>query len=160
MKRSGSLRRKTPLRTRTPLVGGGPLQRSARLTRTAIQNRRRQERRPEEVRARQLLAARSLGVCEGCGQRPATDWAHRVARSQQGLWCPSNGLHLCSDLAAPDGRRGCHERAHASPTWARERGWILRSTDDPLTFPALLARHGRVQLRPDGSVAPVERNAA
>lgn len=43
---------------------------------------------------------------------------------------------------------------------AREMGWILRSTDDPATFPVVHAWLGVVLLRADGTVEPVEEDAA
>jgi hypothetical protein len=108
---------------------------------------------PEERNARKVVRARSGGLCEGCGVRPARDWAHRVGRGQQGRWCASNGLDLCNPA-------GCHDRAHASPSWARERGWILLSTQDPATEPALLAGRGWVLLNNDGTTERVEKRAA
>jgi len=97
----------------------------------------------EERAARKAVRARSGGICEGCGERPARDWAHRVGRGQGGPWCASNGLDLCNP-------GGCHDRAHASPEWARSMGWILRSGQDPTASPALLAGRGWVLLRDDG----------
>jgi hypothetical protein len=142
------MKRGSPMRR----TGFTPAQRATRLTRTAKASKRAKVS-PEERSARKTVALRSQGVCEGCGERPAHDWAHRVGRGQQGRWCASNGLHLCNP-------GGCHDRAHASPLWARERGWILLSTQDPEREPALLAGRGWVYLRPDGSVAEAERGAA
>jgi hypothetical protein len=106
--------------------------------------RKAPQRTSEEALARRVVALRSLGVCEGCGQRAAQEWAHRIARSQMGRWCPSNGLHLCS--------AGCHARAHANPAWARDMGWILRAGSDPAAAPVWLAAHGWALLDPDGGI--------
>jgi hypothetical protein len=106
----------------------------------------------EERRARKLVRARSGGVCEGCGQAPATNYSHRIGRGVGGRWCPSNALDLCGS-----GITGCHGYVGARPKAARdERGWRLRSTDDPLTFPVLHAVHGLVLLDADGGFRPVE----
>lgn len=144
LKRKTRLVAKTPLQAKTPLKSSGFLKRGAFVAKTAIKAKRPKVS-PEERAARKAVAARAQGVCEGCGLRPSHDWAHRVGRAQQGPWCASNGLALCNP-------GGCHDRAHASPQWARERGWILLSTQDPTTTPALLAGRGWVYLHPDGSV--------
>lgn len=115
--------------------------------------RRPARRTSDETHARQLVRQRSDGTCEGCGLRPASEWSHRVSRAHSGPWSASNGLYLC-------GPGGCHAAAHASPLWARERGWILRSTDNPLTVPAWHARHGWVLLDDAGGFAPVAEVAA
>jgi hypothetical protein len=146
VKRGQPLRRFTPLTAVTPLHrGDGPL-------RTAL-TRKPPQRSTEEARARRLVRARSMGICEGCGRRGAQEFAHRIARSQMGRWCPSNGLHLCS-------HGGCHQRAHANPAWAREMGWILRSGSDPATCPVWTAGRGWVLLNPDGSVTAVPSGEA
>lgn len=105
---------------------------------------------PAEREARAVVTARSGGWCElgifCSGGAYATDWSHRIGRAQLGPWNAANGGDAC---------RLCHEWAQTHPTEARERtGWILRSTDDFLTFPVHHAVHGWVQLRPDGSTRP------
>lgn len=156
MKRTGDWGRNVPLTSTTPLSRSTPLPRSRVRTLAEVRASRPTVSR-EERHARKLLAARSGGTCEGCGRAPATDYAHRVGRAQGGLWCPSNALHLCGGLAAALARPGalsCHAWSHANPTEARSVGWLLRSTDDYLTFPALLPVHGLVLLRPDGTFTP------
>jgi hypothetical protein len=147
------MRRSPMAGRRTPLTAVTPLRRTAGPVRTPMA-RRAPQRTTQEAEARRLVALRSLGICEGCGRHAAQDWAHRIARSQMGRWCPSNGLHLCA-------RGGCHDRAHASPVWAREMGWILRSGSDPATEPVWLAAHGWVLLALDGSMtsAPTRETA-
>lgn len=158
MKRT-RLQRKTPLRAKSPRVGSTPSQRAARIVRAAI-GRKRRRVTAEERSARAIVGRRSAGVCEGCGVRPATDWAHRVGRGQQGGWSPVNGLHLCSDLAAPDGLRGCHEWSHSRRAHAEDLGWIVPSTADPATVPVWHARFGWVLLLEDGDVVKAGEVAA
>lgn len=108
----------------------------------------------EEREARRLVRERSEGTCEGCGRAPATDYAHRVGRAQGGPWCPTNALHLC---------RPCHSWSHAWPVEARSVGWLLRSHDNPQTFPALLHGRGLTYLTTDGDyrpAPPIEGDAA
>ena len=115
-----------PLERRTPLKPGGGLARVPLQTRRAPASRPKPARRdPGEVNARRVVTARSRGLCEACGA-PATDWAHRIARSQGGPWAASNGVHLC---------RRCHAACHAAPLQAIEVGLILRSWQDPRTVP-------------------------
>lgn len=58
-------------------------------------------------KARRFVYARSGGQCEvrilGVCLGRATNWHHRINRSQGGLWLPSNGLHVCGS-----GTHGCH----------------------------------------------------
>lgn len=136
MKRGGWLARVTPLRSRS----------RSRLTRSSAPRSVRTVT-PEERRARALVRERSGGACELCA-RPATDWSHRKRRSQGGLWCPSNGLHLC---------RADHSRVDNScdpvPVFS---GWHVPSWGDPETTPVYLPRHGWVLLRPDGGLTPCD----
>jgi hypothetical protein len=90
------------------------------------------------------------GVCLG----RATNFSHRVGAAHGGPYSAVNGLDACGS-----GTTGCHGWATHNRTAARERGWILRSTDDPATFPVDHARFGLVLLSVDGSVVPVEEAA-
>lgn len=150
MKRGKPLARRTPLRSKTALVGSTPSQRASRLARKPMQRKRQQATR-EEREARELLRARSAGTCELCGREPATDAHHRVNRSQGGRWEITNLLHLC---------RREHQHVTVNPAVAYERGWSVRSTNDPAAVPVFLAGHGWSLLRPDGSVAPFEKRKA
>lgn len=96
----------------------------------------------DEKRARAIIDERSQEVCEICGQARATDWSHRKARSQGGLWCPTNGLDAC---------RRCHSFAHDNPNWAKARGIFVEPHADPATVPAR-TRHGLVLLHEDGTM--------
>lgn len=114
----------------------------------------------EEKRARRLVYARSGHVCEGCGQARAAEWAHRVRRDV-GPWCPANGLHLCNDLSARPGKRGCHEwSSRVERARGEALGWVLHTSRDYLTTPVWLPAHGLVLLGADGSITPTERSAA
>ena len=144
MKRGGPLARTTPLQ-RTPLVRhtelhrGGPLARSGALARSTPLAARRTTPRlvvadmpdgiGEDV-AKDRVARRSKGWCEmrvpGFCRRRATNWCHRKAHGQGGLWQASNGLDGCGS-----GTTGCHGWCHSNPAAARERGWMLLSTEDP-----------------------------
>lgn len=172
MKPGKPLERRTPLRSHTPLKQGGELSRSTPLPRSPMprtpvvrtEAEVRASRRPlvtlEERRARRLVKARVVdGLCEGCGRWPAADYSHRVRRGP-GAWCPSNALALCSDLTTPAGVQGCHPWAHSNPDRARELGWLLRTTDDPLTTPAVLAWRGWFLLADDGGLTPYTEEAA
>jgi hypothetical protein len=129
-----------PLR-RTPLVSVSALARSPFVAKPA-------KRSPEENRAKTALRRRSGGRCEGCGRAEATDAAHRLARSQGGLWHVVNLLHL---------DRPCHRWQHDNPEMARSVGWTVRRGQNPATTPALLHAVGLVLLGADGSLTPIER---
>lgn len=171
LRRTGPPQRKTPLTSSKPLSRGSSLPRSP-LVRKAPEKpvdwvRRSKplsSARPKvsdaEKRARELVYARSGWVCEGCRQARAAEWAHRVTR-RVGPWCPANGLHLCNDLTARPGKRGCHEWCHGKDRPEAEAlGWILRTTHDYLTTPVWLPAHGRVLLGTDGSIATAQEVAA
>ncbi len=145
------MKRGSPLSRYTPLVSSVPLARTGRLRTLAEFRAHRPVITPEERRARGIVRARAEGLCEGCRREEATDYAHRVGRAQGGIWCPSNALHLGV---------ACHRWSHTEPIMARSVGWLLRSTDDPATFPALLPVVGLVLLTPDGSTVPVDRSTA
>lgn len=105
------------------------MRRSGRLDRRVPLPRSRRAMSADEQLARDVVGLRSRGDCEsGCG-RPGTDWSHRVARSQGGPWCPSNGLLLC---------RWCHDWCHRHPEHATAAGLMLLSGSDPTICPAWL----------------------
>lgn len=104
-----------------------------------------------EKRARQALRARSGGVCEMCGSRPATDAHHRKNRSQGGLWSPENLLHLCHQH---------HMHVTTHPAIARENGWSVSAYRDPAVEPVWLAGRGWSVLRPDGAITSCGEGAA
>ena len=101
------------------------------------------KRTPEEHRARRLVTERSGGLCETCLTERATDYSHRIRRSQRRLWCPSGATHQCG---------GCHRATDRGDATVIRKGWHLKPWQDPLTTPIYLARRGWVLLRADGSV--------
>lgn len=86
-----------------------------------------------EAEARTVVAGRAMGRCEVC-RRQANNWAHRVARSQGGLWTPSNGVLMCGS-----GTTGCHGWCHHNRPDARTGGWILDAGADPREVAVWLA---------------------
>jgi hypothetical protein len=68
----------------------------------------------------------------GCGQR-AVNVHHRLNRSQGGVWCPSNALHLDGS-----GTTGCHGRIGANPEWAYAEGLLIHRGQDPRLVPVRL----------------------
>lgn len=88
-----------------------------------------------ETRCRQIVAFRSHRVCEGCCRQVATEMSHRRARSQGGLWIPSNIQHLCHD---------CHHWVEMNPTAAHEVGWRLWAGEEPELTPVLMNGRRRV----------------
>ena len=77
-------------------------------------------------RAYTLVAVRSDGVCEGCGQASAIQMHHRKYRSRGGDTSPDNVLHLCL---------GCHRRAETPE--GHEDGWSVHRWDDEQHVPVL-----------------------
>lgn len=69
-----------------------------------------------ESESRQIVMQRAGGRCESCGAVAPLEWSHRKARSQGGLWTPSNGIGAC---------RVCHSYFHANPEEARANGWFV-----------------------------------
>jgi hypothetical protein len=99
-----------------------------------------------EAEGRAAVLERSWGRCELCGRAAPEAWAHRVARSHLGAWCPLNGLALC------EGPEGCHPWTHRNPGLARAGGWIVPGWGDPRAVPVWLRRPegaGWWQLRVD-----------
>lgn len=137
--RSGLSSGNKPLTTRKPLQGRGASRRSRnpipRDKATPRQNPMRSSRpktSAQERDCRELVHSRSRGRCELCARQGVPlEKAHRVGRSQSGLWVPSNILDLC---------HRCHTWNHAHPTIAYESGWHLRHTADALVEPVLLTK--------------------
>lgn len=95
-----------------------------------------------EKKARQLVRDRSGGICERCSQARATEWQHRVNRSQGGTWSAENGLDLCSP---------CHRYVTGNWTESEANGWTVRGEDDPAERPVLIQNGSRwVYLTTDG----------
>lgn len=141
---------------RTSALRRGALLRQSELTRRAGVKAKRPTVTATERKARAAVRARSGGICEVCGRAPATNFQHRQGKAQMGAWSAENGLAVCGQGNAT----GCHGRIHQNPALAYERGWSVRSTDDPASSPVWLAGRGWHYLRADGSTQPVDGGAA
>lgn len=146
MKRGGPLARLTPLITTTGM-------RRSRWARTAREPTPKPPRRhtgpTREVV--QLVAYRSSGCCEVCGNDWATQQHHRRPRGMGSTRrADANGaanlLALC---------QRCHADIESKRNWAIVHGRLLQQHQDPATTPVLL-RHGWVLLTSAGEVERVE----
>lgn len=74
----------------------------------------RPAKQPKKIPAknRRLVELRSGGVCESCGDRPASDIHHRQYLSRGGVHDVHNLIHLCGF----GNTSGCHGRAHTNGT--------------------------------------------
>lgn len=118
------------------------------------QPRARKTKNPGEAKTRKILTARSGGLCERCGIRPAESVHHRLKRSQGGPWSASNCVHICGD-----GTRFCHGFAEHNATAAHVEGLHVRPWETPAES-WFLYRGQWVLLADDGSVTPIEGGAA
>lgn len=105
-----------------------------------------------ENRARLLLAARSHGLCEVCGDVRSSQFQHRKAQGQGGPWDVANGLAVCG----AGNYAGCHGYIHQNPTEAYEMGWSVRREHDFLTQKVWTAHSGWVFLLSDGGLRPAD----
>lgn len=137
--------RKAKLRQRKPMVRSAPL---ARRKTTAVVSQAEREAKRAERAARKVVRARSGGVCEVCGMRPATDFHHRQNASQSGAWTAENGLGV---------DRLCHIWITENPVGARARGWTVWSTEVPAEVALWRKADAWVYLNGNGSIAPVLR---
>jgi hypothetical protein len=81
-----------------------------------------------EANGRRVVKSRD-GVCARCRRGGALDWDHRKNRSQGGLWAPSNGQLLCSEV--------CHPWKTTHPKEATEQGLSVPSWAHPHMWPVL-----------------------
>lgn len=94
-------------------------------------------RNTDPDRATVIVVRDRDGGCVVCGTSWSPTTQHRKARAMGGTHSlainrPSNLIVLCGS-----GTTGHHGWVEAHPTFSREAGWALRSTDDPLTVPVL-----------------------
>lgn len=167
MKRSGPPARKTPLAQgdktlsrATPLARGEKGLARTRLARTTPIARTSGTGKPPAARARKpgvttetraIVLARCGGRCEACGKplgRSGVDIHHRQRR-RGGDHSPANLVALHPDCHTIDPKA-----VHQRPAWARGRGLIVRSTDDPATTPLTLPSGRRVLLGENYTDAP------
>ncbi len=152
--------KRTELRRRVPLASRG----SGLVRRIPIAPRRTRPRTVVELPngvgediARERVSLRSGGWCEmrvpGYCFGRATNWCHRVAKGQGGLWQASNGIQGCGS-----GSTGCHGWCHSNPAAARARGWMLLSTEDPAEVSVDL-HDGRTVWLDDAGLYLAERGA-
>lgn len=111
---------------------------------------------PSKVRS--AIAARSQGVCEHCGVRPATDIHHRRFLSRGGASSVVNGIALCGGPTGLAGgnHSGCHGLAHTEK--GHELGLSVHSWDDPRDV-SVWRRGVLVWLTADGRAVPVDQEA-
>lgn len=128
------LKARTPLQTKKPPPKNGiPIPRGSTNKGRKPSKTPRPKTSAQERDCRELVSERSRGRCELCARQGVPlEKAHRVGRSQSGLWAPSNIIDLCSR---------CHAWNHAHPTVSYEAGWHLRQGADPLVEPVLLTRN-------------------
>lgn len=89
--------------------------------------------KPIPAKNRRIVEERCGGLCEGCGEKPATELHHRKYRSRSGGNEVENLIALCgfgNNQAA-----GCHGTAHSGE--GGELGWSVHSWRDPATTPVL-----------------------
>ena len=94
---------------------------------------------------RELVFQRSKGRCEACGKPLPESWdfSHRKSRGQGGEDTPQNGMAIC--------HYPCHMvDVENHPVLARQKGWRVRSTEEPLDIPILLYGTRKVFLTEDG----------
>jgi hypothetical protein len=80
----------------------------------------------DERATREAVPGRSGGRCEYC-RGAGTEMHHRIARSQGGLWAPSNILHLCHE--------DHHDFTFVRRTLGYELGVLLRHHQIPADVP-------------------------
>lgn len=109
--------------------------------------------------ARETVLERQGGMCASCwtGVRPDEAHAHHRQRRRDLGWCPCNVVILHGD---------CHVIApgavHQRPAWARERGLIVPTWDDPRVVPLWVGWPWRMWSLLDcaGSVSTVAEQTA
>lgn len=93
-----------------------------------------------DARTRATVLERDQFQCCACGKpvgMPGTWWSiqHRVARGQGGTNELPNLVTLCGSATSP----GCHRLAEDRDREMHERGYWLRSGEDPALVPIMLA---------------------
>lgn len=96
---------------------------------------------------RRSVEQRSGFVCEGCGNREATEIHHRKYKSRGGGHEVSNLIHLCGW----GNHTGCHGVAHSAE--GHELGWSCSSWSVASRVP-LLYRGTLVLLTDEGGTKP------
>ncbi len=100
------LRRKTPLKAKS-----GFKKRGGRLN--AVSKKGREKSKAYSEIRKQFLWDKNF-TCEACGGQ-ATDIHHKSGRGKN-LLAKHTFMACC---------RSCHDRIHANPAWAREKGYLI-----------------------------------
>lgn len=134
--------RKTMKRTQRPVRSHRP--------------RGRQKRASEDVPKKTVEAVkqRDKERCARCG-RVGANVHHRRMRSQS----PKAVVHNIENLVlfCGSGTQGCHGYVHGHPSESYEKGWLVRSFNDPVVIPLWEERRGRwVELAADGTKREVQ----
>ena len=111
-------------------------------------------RQPKQIpsKNRRIVEQRSGGVCESCGDNPASDVHHRQYRSRGGSHDVHNLIHLCGW----GNHTGCHGRAH---TDGEREGLSIRRGFRSILQPVLY-RGVWVHLEDDGTVTRLSESVA
>lgn len=98
-----------------------------------------------------IVAERSQGICERCGERPGEEHQHRKPRGMGGSRLAStnyasNLVWLC---------RPCHRHVEiVDRKGAYPAGWLVPRTQEPAQWPVNHVRLGWVFLADDGTTEP------
>ena len=119
---------------------------------------KRQQSTRDLKAVRPLIAERSQGACEHCGQtlpinakgEPVFELHHRLRRTQGGTDCPSNLLAVLSSHHTL-----WPKSIHQEPAWSVENGWIVERGKDPARVPVMILGRDWL-LRPDGTKVPAD----
>jgi len=159
------LERRTPLTAKTGLVRRTPLREvSAKRAAAGVTPSRRRDTGPGQA-TRDLVMERDGYCCAWCGRQLLTgprSLQHRHARGMGGTTdpaanSPSNLILLCGSATTPG---GCHLFAEQRSDEARIAGLWVPSWQNPADVPVLHAAYGPCLLLDDGSVIPLEKDAA
>ena len=146
------LTRKTPLEQksalkRTVALGSNPLARSKVHARSAARAHQTPARRRDTGPAATIVALvwrRDAGCCVRCGKQcvfgeRGTGWSvqHRRARGMGGTRRPDTNQPQNLIILCGSATTGCHFFAESNRTAARENGWAVKSSTDPLTVPVV-----------------------
>lgn len=114
----------------------------------------RPAKQPKNIPAknRRIVEQRSGGVCESCGDNPASDVHHRQYRSRGGSHDVHNLIHLCGW----GNHTGCHGRAHSD---GEREGLSIRRGFRSILQPVLY-RGVWVRLEDDGTVTRLSESVA
>lgn len=155
-----SLARYKPLTAHTPLARGKGLERHSEFTwgttplaRKKPAATRRPTSKPVAPGLRAALWIRSQGLCESCGQPlPEKGWhAHHRLRAAHGRLDTLPNLVALHPLCHVNAPQAVHQRTG----WAKDRGLLVKSTEDPAVMPLTLANGRRVWLSDDGTYLDV-----